>query len=129
MGAGAGWGAGVGDDRVETAVPRGVVEEAVRDRWVVAGSLGQVEAGVLIEGVSESASVRKVDCFVGYFMSFRARCSTTRGSTRTLPATVTKRTSTSPTGCPAATFWCRPQAKCEHFKTQTARMPAFNCSG
>jgi GT2 family glycosyltransferase len=87
---------------------------------------GRLRSGFWIEGVSESAGVRKVDCFVGYFMSFRRDVfqherfdENLSGYGHKEDIDFTYRVSR------RYTLVQTPHAKCEHFKTQTARMPAF----
>jgi glycosyltransferase involved in cell wall biosynthesis len=87
---------------------------------------GKLRAGFWIEGVSESAGVRKVDCFVGYFMSFRRAVfeferfdEALAGYGHKEDIDFTYRVSR------RFTLVQTPAAKCEHFKTQTSRMPAF----
>jgi glycosyltransferase involved in cell wall biosynthesis len=87
---------------------------------------GRLRKGFWIEGVSESAGVRKVDCFVGYFMSFRRRVFEFERFDESLAGYGHKED---------IDFTCRvsrrftlvqtPAAKCEHLKSQTSRMPAF----
>lgn len=87
---------------------------------------GRLKPGFWIEGVSESASVRKVDCFVGYFMSFRREVfdherfdENLAGYGHKEDIDFTYRVSR------RYVLVQTPKAKCEHFKTQTSRMPAF----
>jgi GT2 family glycosyltransferase len=87
---------------------------------------GRLRKGFWIEGVSESAGVRKVDCFVGYFMSFRRSVFEAERFDEALAGyghkediDFTYRVSR------RFTLVQTPAAKCEHFKTQTSRMPAF----
>ena len=87
---------------------------------------GKLRPGFWIEGVSESAGVRKVDCFVGYFMSFRRSVfkferfdEALAGYGHKEDIDFTYRVSR------RFTLVQTPAAKCEHHKTQTSRMPAF----
>jgi GT2 family glycosyltransferase len=87
---------------------------------------GRLRSGFWIEGVSSSAGVRKVDCFVGYFMSFRREVfeherfdEALSGYAHKEDIDFTYRVSR------RYTLVQTPKAKCEHFKTATARMPAF----
>jgi glycosyltransferase involved in cell wall biosynthesis len=87
---------------------------------------GRLKPGFWIEGVSESASVRKVDCFVGYFMAFRREVFDHERFDENLAGyghkedidftyRVSRRYALVQT----------PKAKCQHHKTQTSRLPAF----
>jgi glycosyltransferase involved in cell wall biosynthesis len=87
---------------------------------------GKLRRGFWIEGVSASAGVRKVDCFVGYFMSFRREVfdherfdEKLSGYAHKEDIDFTYRVSR------RYTLVQTPKARCEHFKTSTARMPAF----
>jgi glycosyltransferase involved in cell wall biosynthesis len=87
---------------------------------------GRLRRGFWIEGVSQSAGVRKVDCFVGYFMSFRRSVfdferfdEMLSGYAHKEDIDFTYRVSR------RFTLVQTPKAKCEHFKTSTSRMPAF----
>jgi GT2 family glycosyltransferase len=84
---------------------------------------GRVRSGFWVEGVSESAGVRKVDCFLGYFMSFRRRVFEHERFDEALAGYADKED---------IDFTYRvsrrfvllqtPRAKCDHLKTQTSRM-------
>jgi glycosyltransferase involved in cell wall biosynthesis len=87
---------------------------------------GRLRAGFWIEGVSASAGVRKVECFVGYFMSFRRQVfdyerfdEALSGYAHKEDIDFTYRVSR------RYTLVQTPHAKCAHFKTSTDRMPAF----
>jgi GT2 family glycosyltransferase len=87
---------------------------------------GKLRRGFWIEGVSQSAGVRKVDCFVGFFMSFRRKVfeyerfdEMLSGYAHKEDIDFTYRVSR------RFTLVQTPKAKCEHFKTGTERMPAF----
>jgi glycosyltransferase involved in cell wall biosynthesis len=87
---------------------------------------GRLRPGFWIEGVSESASVRRVECFVGYFMSFRREVfdhfrfdEKLAGYGHKEDIDFSYRVSR------RYVLIQTPKAKCQHFKTQTARMPAF----
>ena len=88
---------------------------------------GKLRAGFWIEGISSSAGVRKTDCFVGYFMSFRREVfeherfdEALSGYGHKEDIDFTYRVSR------RYTLVQTPKAKCRHMKTQTARMPAFH---
>ena len=88
---------------------------------------GKLRAGFWIEGISSSAGVRKTDCFVGYFMSFRREVfdherfdEALAGYGHKEDIDFTYRVSR------RYILVQTPKAKCEHLKTQTARMPAFH---
>ena len=88
---------------------------------------GKLRAGFWIEGISSSAGVRKTDCFVGYFMSFRREVfeherfdEALSGYGHKEDIDLTCRVSR------RYTLVQTPAAKCRHMKTQTARMPAFH---
>lgn len=88
---------------------------------------GRLRAGFWIEGISTSAGVRKTDCFVGYFMSFRREVfdyerfdENLSGYAHKEDIDFTYRVSR------RYTLVQTPKALCEHMKTQTARMPAFH---
>ncbi|MDQ3962323.1 MAG: glycosyltransferase [Actinomycetota bacterium] len=88
---------------------------------------GKLRAGFWIEGISSSSGVRKTDCFVGYFMSFRREVfeherfdEALSGYGHKEDIDFTYRVSR------RYTLVQTPTAKCEHMKTQTARMPAFH---
>jgi GT2 family glycosyltransferase len=87
---------------------------------------GRLKPGFWIEGVSESASVRKVDCFVGYFMAFRREVfdherfdENLAGYGHKEDVDFTYRVSR------RYALVQTPKAKCQHHKTQTSRLPAF----
>ena len=87
---------------------------------------GKLRRGFWIEGVSQSAGVRKVDCFVGYFMSFRREVfdyerfdEMLSGYAHKEDIDFTYRVSR------RFTLVQTPKAKCQHFKTSTDRMPAY----
>lgn len=87
---------------------------------------GRLRRGFWIEGVSQSAGVRKVDCFVGFFMSFRRKVfeyerfdEMLSGYAHKEDIDFTYRVSR------RFTLVQTPTAKCEHFKTSTDRMPAY----
>jgi GT2 family glycosyltransferase len=87
---------------------------------------GRLKPGFWIEGVSESASVRKVDCFVGYFMSFRREVFDHERFDENLAGYGHKEDiDFSYRVSRRYVLVQTPKAKCEHFKTQTSRMPAF----
>jgi glycosyltransferase involved in cell wall biosynthesis len=87
---------------------------------------GKLRPGFWIEGVSEAAGVRKVECFVGYFMSFRREVFDHFRFDEELGGYAYKED---------IDFTYRvsrryalvqiPTARCEHFKTLTYRMPSF----
>lgn len=88
---------------------------------------GKLKPGFWIEGISESASVRRVECFVGYFMSFRRAVfdefrfdENLSGYAHKEDIDFTYRVSR------RFVLVQTPKARCQHFKTQTARMPAFH---
>lgn len=88
---------------------------------------GKLRAGFWIEGISSSSGVRKTDCFVGYFMSFRREVFERERFDEALSGyghkediDFTYRVSR------RYTLVQTPAARCEHLKTQTARMPAFH---
>jgi len=84
---------------------------------------GRVRSGFWVEGVSESAGVRKVDCFLGYFMSFRRTVFEHERFDEELAGYADKED---------IDFTYRvsrrfvllqtPRGKCDHLKTQTSRM-------
>jgi glycosyltransferase involved in cell wall biosynthesis len=87
---------------------------------------GKLRPGFWLEGVSEAAGVRKVEAFVGYFMSFRrevfdhARFDEKLGGyAYKEDIDFTYRVSR------LYTLVQTPRARCAHFKTQTHRMPSF----
>ena len=88
---------------------------------------GRLRAGFWIEGISSSSAVRKTDCFVGYFMSFRREVfdherfdEALSGYGHKEDIDFTYRVSR------RYTLVQTPKARCEHMKTPTARMPAFH---
>jgi GT2 family glycosyltransferase len=126
------WGPELGGVRASAITPSKPPRPAVLWRRIfgIGGwwpeASGKLRSGFWIEGVSESAGVRKVDCFVGYFMSFRREVfeherfdEALSGYAHKEDIDFTYRVSR------RYTLVQTPKAKCEHFKTSTARMPAF----
>ena len=126
------WGPELGGVRASAITPSKPPRPAVwwRRFFGIGGwwpeATGRLRPGFWIEGISESASVRKVDCFVGYFMSFRREVfdhfrfdENLAGYGHKEDIDFTYRVSR------RYTLVQTPRARCEHFKTQTARLPAF----
>jgi GT2 family glycosyltransferase len=87
---------------------------------------GRLRKGFWIEGVSESAGVRRVDGFVGYFMSFRRKVFEFERFDEALAGYGHKEDiDFSSRVSRRFTLVQTPRAKCEHFKAQTSRMSAF----
>jgi GT2 family glycosyltransferase len=84
---------------------------------------GRMRSGFWVEGVLESAGVRKVDCFLGYFMSFRRKVFEYERFDEALAGYGDKED---------IDFTYRvsrryvlvqtPRARCDHLKTQTSRL-------
>ena len=84
---------------------------------------GRVRSGFWVEGVSESAGVRKVDCFLGYFMSFRRRVFEFERFDEALAGYADKEDIDFTYRVSRRFFLLQtPRAKCDHLKTQTSRM-------
>jgi glycosyltransferase involved in cell wall biosynthesis len=126
------WGPELGGVRASAITPSKPSRPAIvwRKLFGIGGwwpeASGKLRRGFWIEGVSASAGVRKVDCFVGYFMSFRREVfdrerfdEKLSGYAHKEDIDFTYRVSR------RYTLVQTPKAKCEHFKTSTARMPAF----
>jgi GT2 family glycosyltransferase len=126
------WGPELGGVRASAITPSKPSRPAIAWRRIfgIGGwwpeASGKLRRGFWIEGVSASAGVRKVDCFVGYFMSFRREVfdrerfdERLSGYAHKEDIDFTYRVSR------RYTLVQTPKAKCEHFKTSTARMPAF----
>ena len=88
---------------------------------------GRLRPGFWIEGISASVGVRKTDCFVGYFMSFRRAVFEHERFDEALAGYGHKEDiDFSYRVSRRYVLVQTPRAKCEHMKTQTARMPAFH---
>lgn len=88
---------------------------------------GKLRAGFWIEGISASAGVRKTDCFVGYFMSFRREVFAHERFDEALAGYGHKEDIDFTYRVSRRYILVQtPKAKCEHLKTQTARLPAFH---
>ncbi|MGH2786375.1 MAG: glycosyltransferase family 2 protein [Actinomycetota bacterium] len=84
---------------------------------------GRMRSGFWVEGVLESAGVRRVDCFLGYFMSFRRKVFENERFDEALAGYADKED---------IDFTYRvsrrfvlvqtPRARCDHLKTETSRL-------
>jgi glycosyltransferase involved in cell wall biosynthesis len=86
---------------------------------------GRLRSGLYIEAVSESVGVRKLDCFTGYFMSFRRKVfdferfdEALSGYGHKEDIDFTYRVSR------RFTLVQTPRAKCDHFRSITSRLPS-----
>ena len=88
---------------------------------------GNLRPGFWIEGISSSAAVRKTECFVGYFMSYRREVFEHERFDENLAGYGHKEDiDFSYRASRRYVLVQTPKAKCQHMKTQTARMPAFH---
>jgi glucosyl-dolichyl phosphate glucuronosyltransferase len=126
------WGSELGGVRASAITPSVPPRPAIwwRRLFGIGGwwpeASGKLRPGFWIEGISQSAGVRKTDCFVGYFMSFRRKVfqyerfdEMLSGYAHKEDIDFTYRVSR------RFTLVQTPRAKCQHFKTSTDRMPAF----
>ena len=84
---------------------------------------GKVRSGFWVEGISECAGVRKVDSFLGFFMSFRRKVFDHEQFDEALAGYADKEDIDFTYRVSRRFFLVHtPRAKCDHLKTQTSRM-------
>lgn len=88
---------------------------------------GRLRKGFWIEGISSSAGVKRTEAFVGYFMSYRRSVFEHERFDEALSGYGHKEDIDFSYRVSRRFILVQtPKAKCEHMKTQTARMPAFH---